>query len=62
MWFVNEIPFSRRERVTQRAKKIAEKAICRSVFFTTWHCILSAESKMHSLRLFFGDFAALFLL
>jgi len=22
--------------------KIAEKAVCRSVFLTTWHCILSA--------------------
>jgi len=32
--------------------KIAEKAVkavCRSVFLTIWHCILSAE--------FFGDFA-----
>jgi len=38
--------------------KIAEKAICGSVFLTIWHCILSAElTKMHSSRLFFGDFA-----
>jgi len=25
--------------------KIAEKAVCRSVFLTIWHCILSAEYK-----------------
>jgi len=31
--------------------KITEKAICRSVFLTLWHCILSAEStKTHSFR------------
>jgi len=37
--------------------KIAEKAVCRSVFLTMWHCILSAElTKMHCFRLFFGDF------
>jgi len=34
------------------------KAVCRSVFFTTWHYILSAElTNTHSFRLFFGDFA-----
>jgi len=33
--------------------KIAEKAVCRSVFLATWHCILSAElTKTHSIRLF----------
>jgi len=34
--------------------KIAEKAVCRSVFLTTYgHYILSAElTKTHSLRLF----------
>jgi len=38
--------------------KIAEKAVCRRVFLTTWHCVLSAElTKTHSSRLFFGDFA-----
>jgi len=38
--------------------KIAEKPICRNVFLTIWHCILSAELKTHSFRLFFfGDFA-----
>jgi len=38
--------------------KIAENAVCRSVFFTIWHCILSAElTKPHSFRRFFGDFA-----
>jgi len=38
--------------------KINEKAVCRSVFLTTWHCILSAElTKTHSFRLFFSDFA-----
>jgi len=37
--------------------KIAVKAVCRSVFLTTWRCILSAElTKMHSFRLF-DDFA-----
>jgi len=29
--------------------KIAEKAVCNSVFLTTWHCILNAElTKTHS--------------
>jgi len=38
--------------------KILEKAVCRRVFLTTWHCILSSElTKTHSSRLFFGDFA-----
>jgi len=32
--------------------KIAEKAVWKNVFLTTWHCILSAE-----LAKFFGDFA-----
>jgi len=37
--------------------QISEKAVCRSVFLTTWH-ILSAElTKPHSSLLFFGDFA-----
>jgi len=32
--------------------KIAEKAVCRSVFLTTWHCILSVElTKTHLFRL-----------
>jgi len=35
--------------------KIADKTVCRTVFVTIWHCILSA--KTHSFRLFFGDFA-----
>jgi len=40
--------------------KIAEKALCRSAFLTTWHCILSAQlTKRHSFRLFFGDFCPL---
>jgi len=40
------------------AEKIAEKAVSRSVFLTTQHCILSAElTKMHFFRLFFDDFA-----
>jgi len=31
--------------------KIAEKAVCKSVFLTIWHCILSAEiTKMRSFR------------
>jgi len=31
--------------------KIAEKAVCRSVFLTMWHCILSAVlTKTHSFR------------
>jgi len=37
-------------------EKIAEKAACRSVFSTTWHCILSASAeltKTHSFRQFF---------
>jgi len=39
--------------------KIAEKAICRSVFLAIWYCILRAElTKTHSFTLFFfGDFA-----
>jgi len=37
--------------------KIAEKAACRSVLLTIWHCILNAElTKTHSFRPFFGDF------
>jgi len=24
-------------------RKIAKNAVCRSVYLTTWHCILSAE-------------------
>jgi len=35
--------------------KIAEKADCRSGFFTTWHCILSAKRTPSDC--FFGDFA-----
>jgi len=31
--------------------KITEKAVCKSAFLTTWHCILSAE------LMFYGDFA-----
>jgi len=38
------------------AGKIAGKAVCRCVFLTTWHCVLSAElTKTHSFKLFFGD-------
>jgi len=38
--------------------KIAEKAVCGSVFLTTWHCILSTElEKRTSSDWFFGDFA-----
>jgi len=39
--------------------KIAEKAVCSSIFLTIWHGILSAElkKKTHSFRLIFGDFA-----
>jgi len=37
--------------------KIVEKAVCKSVFLTILHCILSTElTKTHSFRLFFGDF------
>jgi len=37
--------------------KIAERAVCRSVFLTICHCILNAEfTKTHSFRLSFGDF------
>jgi len=36
--------------------KIAEKAVCRSVFSKTQHCILSAELSTPS-DCFFGDFA-----
>jgi len=37
--------------------KITEKAVCRSVFLITWHCIWSAElTKTHSYRLFFWRF------
>jgi len=35
--------------------KIPEKAVCRSVFLTMWHCIFSA----HSFRLFFWRFCPL---
>jgi len=35
--------------------KIAEKAVCRSVFLAMWHCILSAElTKLYPFRLFFS--------
>jgi len=39
--------------------KIVKKAICKSVFLITGHCILSAElTKTHSFRMFFfSDFA-----
>jgi len=33
--------------------KIAENAVCKSVFLTTWHCILSGGTPSD----FFGDFA-----
>ena len=37
------------------AGKIAEKAVWRSVFWTIWHCILSANStKTHSSDVFAG--------
>jgi len=29
--------------------KITEKAVCRSVFFTIWYCILSAELSKKAL-------------
>jgi len=52
----------KRERRTSdlnQVGKIAEKAVCKSVFLTIWHCILGAElTKTHSFRLFFFyDFA-----
>jgi len=34
--------------------KIAEKAICRSVFLTIWHCILSALQTVFSAILLIG--------
>jgi len=42
--------------------KIAQKAVCRSVFLTTWHCILNAELRKNALLQTvwsgdFGDFA-----
>jgi len=41
--------------------KITENAVCRRVFLTTWHCILSAKlTKPHSFGLFFGDYESLF--
>jgi len=37
--------------------KSPEKAVCRSIFLTTWHSILSAElTKTHPSRLFFWWF------
>jgi len=36
--------------------KIAEKAVCRSVLLTTWHCILSAELTEKALLCFFWWF------
>jgi len=40
--------------------KIGEKAVCRSAFLTTCHCILSAELiKAHSFRLFVCRFCPL---
>jgi len=39
--------------------KIAEKAVCKSVFLTTWHYILSAKVP-HSFRLFFAHWVMLF--
>jgi len=44
----------------QTLGKIAEKAVCKSVFLTIWHCIFSAElTKTHSFRLFFQRFCPL---
>jgi len=39
--------------------KITEKEVRRSVFLTTWHCVLSADLTKHALfqTVFFGDFA-----
>jgi len=38
--------------------KIAEKAVCRSAFLTTWHCIFSAEvTKSAPLQTVFWHFA-----
>jgi len=35
----------------QTVEILTKKAVCKSVFLTTWHCILSAElTKMHSWR------------
>jgi len=50
-----------RDVVTFPVGKITEKAVCKSVFLTAWHCILSAElTKSHSFTLcVFGDFAHL---
>jgi len=49
-----------RKILTNPVGKITEKAVCESVFFTPWHCILSAELiKTHSFRLFFGGFCPL---
>jgi len=31
------------------AGKVAEKAICRKVFWIIWHCIMSAELTKHAL-------------
>jgi len=40
--------------------KIVKKAICKSVFLITGHCILSAElTKTHSFRMFFRRFCPL---
>jgi len=40
--------------------KIAEKAVCSSVFLTTWHCTLSAEiTKNALLQTFFLRFCPL---
>jgi len=38
--------------------KLPKKAVCRSVYLTTWHCILSTElTKRTPSDCFFGDFA-----
>jgi len=41
--------------------KTAEKAVCKSAFLMTCHCILSAEltKNAHLQTVFFGDFAHL---
>jgi len=42
--------------------KTAEKAVCRSVFLTAWHCLAHFECRINKNLLlqtvfFFGDFA-----
>jgi len=37
--------------------EIAENVVCRRIFLTIWHCILSVELSKNALLQTFGDFS-----